>query len=103
MNHVEETGHVIYQSKMTHGKNRKNFEVYKADAFIAAITQHIPQKSFQMVRYDGWYSNIRIFYRSYPLLRSVIGMPYKGFRLFNVMDYSSGRDNFGSAFFLNLI
>ena len=38
-------------------KNRKNFEVYKADAFIAAITQHIPQKYFQMVRYYGWYSN----------------------------------------------
>jgi hypothetical protein len=68
MTYVEETGHVIYQSKMTplhgvawkrrrNGKNRKNFEVYKADAFIAAITQHIPQKSFQMVRYYGWYSN----------------------------------------------
>ncbi|PIS36102.1 MAG: hypothetical protein COT35_13035 [Nitrospirae bacterium CG08_land_8_20_14_0_20_52_24] len=57
MTYVEETGHVIYQSKMTHGKNRKNFEVYEAEAFIAAITQHIPQKSFQMVRYYGWYSN----------------------------------------------
>lgn len=55
--YVEETGQVIYQFKMTHGKNRKNFEVYKADAFIAAITQHIPQKSFQVVRYYGWYSN----------------------------------------------
>ncbi len=57
MTFVEETGHVIYQAKMTYGKNRKNFEVYKADAFIAAITQHIPQKSFQMIRYYGWYSN----------------------------------------------
>ncbi|MHC4685889.1 MAG: transposase, partial [Planctomycetota bacterium] len=25
--------------------------------FLAAITQHIPEKSFQMVRYYGWYSN----------------------------------------------
>lgn len=25
--------------------------------FIAAITQHITEKSFQMVRYYGWYSN----------------------------------------------
>jgi hypothetical protein len=25
--------------------------------FIAAITQHIPDKSFQLVRYYGWYSN----------------------------------------------
>jgi len=24
---------------------------------IAAITQHIPEKSFQLVRYSGWYSN----------------------------------------------
>ncbi len=42
---------------MTHGKNKKNFEVYTAEDFIAAITQHIPQKSFQMVRCYGWYSN----------------------------------------------
>jgi len=25
--------------------------------FIAAITRHIPEKSFQLVRYYGWYSN----------------------------------------------
>ena len=25
--------------------------------FIARITQHIPDKSFQLVRYYGWYSN----------------------------------------------
>jgi hypothetical protein len=25
--------------------------------FIAAITQHIPEKNFQMVRYYGWYSS----------------------------------------------
>ena len=42
---------------MTHGKNRKNFELYRAEEFIAAITQHIPDKSFQMVRYYGIYSN----------------------------------------------
>jgi hypothetical protein len=28
-----------------------------AEVFIAAITQHIPDKGFQMVRYYGWYSN----------------------------------------------
>jgi len=28
-----------------------------AEEFIAAITQHIPEKSFQMVRYYGWYLN----------------------------------------------
>jgi len=43
---------------MTHGNDsKKNFEVYTAEKFIAAITQHIPEKSFQMVRYYGWYSN----------------------------------------------
>ncbi|MDG1891185.1 MAG: transposase [Verrucomicrobiota bacterium] len=34
-------------------KIRRNFEVCD---FIAAITQHIPDKSFQLVRYYGWYS-----------------------------------------------
>ena len=52
LRYIEETGTVVYQSKMTHDKkNRKNFEVYTAEEFIAAITQHIPEKSFQMVRY----------------------------------------------------
>ncbi len=54
--YIEKTSTVIYHSKMNHGKN-KNFEVYKAEEFIAAITQHIPEKSFQMVRFYGWYSN----------------------------------------------
>jgi len=52
-----ETGMVLYRSGMTHGKNRKNFKVFSATEFIAAITQHIPDKSFQLVRYYGWYSN----------------------------------------------
>jgi hypothetical protein len=53
----EENGTVIYHSKMTHGKGKKNFEVYTAEEFIAAITQHIPEKNFQMIRYYGHYSN----------------------------------------------
>ena len=48
---------VIYHSRMTHGKNKKNFSISMAEKFIAAITQHIPEKSFQLVRYCGWYSN----------------------------------------------
>ncbi|MFQ5835445.1 MAG: transposase, partial [bacterium] len=55
--YIDETGKVIYHSKMTYGKDKRNFEVYTAEEFIAAITQHIPDKSFQMVRYYGWYSN----------------------------------------------
>lgn len=53
----DKTGTVIYRSKVIHGRNKKNFNVYSAEEFIAAITQHIPEKSFQMVRYYGWYSN----------------------------------------------
>jgi len=52
-----ETGRVIYHFKMSRGKNKKNFAVYDAEAFIAALTQHIPDRSFQMVRYYGFYSN----------------------------------------------
>jgi len=42
---------------MTHGDNKKNFEIFTAAEFIATITQHIPDKSFQMAGYYGWYSN----------------------------------------------
>jgi len=31
--------------------------IFSAVDFIAAITQHIPEKNFQLVRYYGWYSN----------------------------------------------
>jgi LEA14-like dessication related protein len=48
---------VIYRSKMMHGKNKRNFQVFSPLEFIAAITQHIPEPSFQLVRYYGWYSN----------------------------------------------
>jgi len=51
-----ETGAVIYRSKMN-TKHKRNFEVFTPTDFIAAITQHIPDKSFQLVRYYGWYSN----------------------------------------------
>ena len=36
---------------MTHRKakgGKKNFQVFGAEEFIAAITQHIPEKSFQL-------------------------------------------------------
>ncbi len=48
---------VIYRSKMTHGKNKKNFNVFSPLEFIAAITQHIPEPYFQLTRMYGWYSN----------------------------------------------
>ena len=54
---VEKTNKVIYQGRMKKGKNRKNFEVYSALEFMAAITQHIPNKFSQLSRYYGFYSN----------------------------------------------
>jgi hypothetical protein len=57
INYNENSGMVTYRSKMTHGKNKKNFSIATAEEFIAAITQHIPDPNFQMVRYMGWYSN----------------------------------------------
>ncbi len=48
---------VIYRSKMLHGKNKRNFEVFSPLEFIASITQHIPDPYFQLVRMYGWYSN----------------------------------------------
>jgi hypothetical protein len=41
---------------MSHGKNKRNFKVYDPLSFIADITQHIADKSFQLIRYYGWYS-----------------------------------------------
>ena len=39
-----EHGTVIYRSSM-HAKTKRNFEIFSAEEFIAAITQHIPDKS----------------------------------------------------------
>ena len=53
MTYVAESGTVLYHSRLGHGKNKRNFELFTAEEFIAAITQHIPPKSYQMVRYFG--------------------------------------------------
>ena len=50
------TDMVIYRSRLN-AKINRNFEVFTATDFLAAITQHIPDKGVQMVRYYGWYSN----------------------------------------------
>jgi hypothetical protein len=56
--YIEKTGKVIYRTdKMQKGQNKKNFTVYTTEEFIAAVTQHIPKKSFQTIRYYGHYSN----------------------------------------------
>jgi hypothetical protein len=38
-------------------KINRNFEIFTGPDFLATITQHIPDKGAQMVRYYGWYSN----------------------------------------------
>ncbi len=55
-NAVNKDGTVIYRSGMN-PKIHRNFQIFTPCDFIAAITQHIPDKSFQLVRYYGWYSN----------------------------------------------
>lgn len=49
-------GTVIYQSRMN-PKTRANFVAFKPADFLAAVTQHIPDGGFHLVRYYGWYSN----------------------------------------------
>jgi hypothetical protein len=46
--YIEKSGTVIYRSGMSHGKSKKNFQIFNAEEFIATITQHIPDKSFQL-------------------------------------------------------
>ena len=38
-------------------KIKRNFQMFSACDFIAAITQHIADKRFQMMHYYGYYSN----------------------------------------------
>ncbi len=49
-------GSIVYRSEIN-PKIKRNFEVFAPTDFIAAVTQHIPDKNFQQVRYYGWYSN----------------------------------------------
>jgi hypothetical protein len=49
-------GTVIYRSKM-HPVLKRNFEVFSACDWLAALTAHIPNAGEHLVRYYGWYSN----------------------------------------------
>ena len=49
-NRANPAGSVLYRSAMN-PKIQRNFEVFSPCDFIGAITQHIPDKSFQLVRY----------------------------------------------------
>ena len=52
------TGTIVYQSKM-HPVLRRNFEVFSACDWLAALTAHIPNAGEHLVRYYGWYSNVK--------------------------------------------
>jgi len=52
------TGTVIYQSKM-HPVLKRNFEVFSACDWLAALTAHIPNAGEHLARYYGWYSNVK--------------------------------------------
>ncbi len=47
---------VICRSKLNLTINC-NFEIFTGPDFLATITQHIPEKGAQMIRYYRWYSN----------------------------------------------
>lgn len=48
---------VIYRSRMTHGENKRNCQIFSPLEFITSITQHIPEQYFQVMRWYGRYNN----------------------------------------------
>ncbi|MBW1671019.1 MAG: transposase [Deltaproteobacteria bacterium] len=96
ISYIEDSGQVLYRSDMTHGKNKKNFELLPAGQFTARVTQHIPEKGFQMVRYYGWYSNRSMGQRRKEgMLRPGDRLPGKedsvNFTLLDISDYEPPR------------
>jgi hypothetical protein len=57
MRYQPRSGTVIYHSKM-HPVLKRNFEVFPACDWLAALTAHIPNAGEHLVRYYGWYSNV---------------------------------------------
>ena len=37
---------------------KRNFEVFSATDWLAALTAHLPNAGEHLVRYDGWYSTV---------------------------------------------
>ncbi len=104
MTYNEENGTVIYRSRM-HAKTKRNFEIFSAEDFIAAITQHIPDKGFQtctavamgrqgrrrMERYYGWYSNRARGERAKKQAECPEGANPTGVQVIDVSDYQPRR------------
>ncbi len=57
MTYQKDTQTVLYRSKMNPNLKR-NFALFPVLDWIAEITAHIPNKSEQLVRYYGAYSNV---------------------------------------------
>jgi len=87
MTYNEHSATVIYRSKRDY-HSKCNFKVFSAEAFIAAITQHIPAHGFQNVRYYGWYSNkTRGQRRKQMLAAATEDPPNAGADVIDVSDY----------------
>lgn len=87
MTYNEHSATVIYRSKPDY-HSKCNFKVFSAEAFIAAITQHIPAHGFQNVRYYGWYSNkTRGQRRKQRLAAATEDPPNGGADVIDVRDY----------------
>ena len=51
--YLDQEGMVVYT-----GKGKKTNKVFPALEWLAAMCSHIPNRGEQMVRYDGYYSNV---------------------------------------------
>jgi hypothetical protein len=56
MTYIAHSSRVIYHSRLN-PTPRRNFEVFTATDFLGAVTQHIPEKGAQAVKYYGYYSH----------------------------------------------
>ncbi len=56
MEYVPQTGKVLYHGTMNKGK-RRNFEIFEANDFLAAVTSHIPKYRQRYINYYGEYSS----------------------------------------------
>ena len=57
LHYQSKTQTVIYRSKM-HPVLKRNFEIFPALDWLAALAAHIPNQGEHLVRYYGWYSNV---------------------------------------------
>ncbi len=58
LRHQAETGTIIYYQSKMHPVLKRNFEVFSATDWLAALTAHIPNAGEHVVRYCGWCSNM---------------------------------------------